>query len=106
MDGRERLETIQWWASLAGAAVRVAVQPAHADLVDDSCCVRTSWGSIHNAPCAIRAAIEEPKSGIGTGELRDTNAGAFAAWIPANVSLRARAAVTAGLANDVEDVNQ
>jgi len=33
-------------------------------------------------------------------------AGASAGRIPANVSLNARATVTTGLANEVEDVNQ
>ena len=35
-----------------------------------------------------------------------TNAGADDGSMPANVSLSVRPAVTAGLANDVEDVNQ
>ena len=34
------------------------------------------------------------------------NPGTFAGWIPVNVSVSDRASVTAGFANDVEDVNQ
>ena len=43
---------------------------------------------------------------FGAGELGADEPGASAGRIPANVSLAARASVTAGLANDVDDVNQ
>ena len=39
-------------------------------------------------------------------ELRDHKAGASTGRIPANVSVNARASVTAGLAKEVEAVNQ
>lgn len=42
----------------------------------------------------------------GTDQLGSDERGDGAGAIPANVSLKARPIVTAGLANDVEEVNQ
>ena len=68
-----------------------------------------SRGSKRSAALSGSAGTSQRKSNVAANPPRNcaaTKPGTSAGRMPANVSLRQRARVTAGLAKEVEDVNQ
>ena len=82
------------WKAVANAVCKASTSSQHAG----SFCATGRSGGINQRNSRVAAAAPN--------NCATTNHGASAGRIPAKVSLAARASVTAGLANEVEAVNQ